>query len=117
MATREPLAALAQRFLGRRRRELGALEHRRRVRRDRHDKGRSASYSELTVRAELGWPAGVAARGRRRRRRRRLQEQHVKLLDARRGQLQGTAAGCRCAQSPRRRRTRAASPRPSWTSS
>ena len=95
MATHEPLAALAQRFLGRRRRELGALEHRRRVRRDRHDKGRPAGsvlLPGLVRRRSSG--CGRSGCRRCRRRRRGLQEQDVKLLDVRRGQLQGTAAGC-----------------------
>ena len=94
MATHESLVALAQRFLGRRRRKVGALEHRRRVRRDRHDKGRPAGsllLPGLVRRRSSG--CGRSSCRRCRRRRRGLQEQDVKLLDARRGQLQGTAAG------------------------
>ena len=59
MATHEPLAALAQRFLGRRRRELGALEHRRRVRRDRHDKSRSATLDGGEARHRRSGKAGI----------------------------------------------------------
>ena len=89
MATHESLVALAQRFLGRRRRKVGALEHRRRVRRDRHDKGRPAGsllLPGLVRRRSSG--CGRSSCRRCRRRRRGLQEQDVKLLDARRVLLQ-----------------------------